>query len=128
VPEFLSDEWLAALDSSARAAPPVPGAAPFVLEQIVTDTNGRRLVAYQVVFDDTGMRVDSGSTAPADVVFVTDIATAAAIARGTTNAQRALAAGRFQVRGNTETLVARAGALRALDGVFAAVRAETTYR
>jgi hypothetical protein len=127
VPEFLSDEWLAALDRSARAVAPLPGVAPFVLEQVVTDA-GRASVTYQLVFDESGFRVRSGSAAPADVVFVTDRATAAAIARGDTNAQRALAAGRFRVRGNTELLVARAAAFQALEDVFAAVRTETTYR
>ena len=69
-----------------------------------------------------------GDAEAPDVSFATDRETAAGIARGETNAQRALAAGRLRVHGNIETLVARAAAFVALEDVFAAVRAGTTYR
>jgi hypothetical protein len=127
VPEFLSDAWLEALDASARAMGPSPGVAPFVLEQVVTGT-GRDDVRYQLVFAADGLRVRPGRPEAPDVSFATDHDTAAGIARGETNAQRALAAGRLHVRGNIETLMTRANALTALEDVFAAVRAGTTYR
>jgi SCP-2 sterol transfer family len=128
VPEFLSDQWLAALDASARSAPPLPDIAPFVLEQVVTGVAGRGQVRYQIVFHDSGMRVRAGADEPADVCFATDVDTAAGIARGETNAQRALAAGHFRVGGSVDALVKRAAALTALEDVFAAVRETTTYR
>jgi SCP-2 sterol transfer family len=129
VPEFLSDEWLAALDASAREMGPLPAVAPFVLEQVVTST-GRDGgdIRYQLVFTAEGLRVRPGDAEAPDVTFATDRETAAGIARGETNAQRALAAGRLRVHGNIETLVARAAALVVLEDVFAAVRAGTTYR
>ena len=127
MPEFLSDEWLAALDASAREMGAFPAVAPFVLEQVVTDT-WHEDVRYQLVFTADGLRVRPGDAEAPDVSFATDRETAAGIARGETNAQRALAAGRLRVRGNIETLVARAAALVALEDVFAAVRAGTTYR
>ena len=66
MPEFLSDEWLAALDASARAMGPFPAVAPFVLEQVVTDT-GRDgdEVRYRVVLvalDDVFAAVRAGTT------------------------------------------------------------------
>jgi SCP-2 sterol transfer family len=128
VPEFLSDEWLAALDDSARSAPLLPDIAPFVLEQVITGVAGRGEVRYQLVFRDLGMRVQAGADEPADVWFATDVETAAGIARGETNAQRALAAGRFRVGGSINALVKRAAALSALEDVLGAVRATTTYQ
>ena len=84
--------------------------------------------AYHLVFTIEGLRVVPGAAQDADVSLATDLDTAARLARGETNAQQALAAGRFRVRGNIDTLTRRAAGLRALDDVFAAVRAETTYR
>jgi SCP-2 sterol transfer family protein len=136
VAEFLSDAWLAALDDAARAAGPLPalaavadgdGDTPFVLEQVVRDGDNAE-IRYQVEFAATGLRVRADDQGEPDVTFATDRATAAALSRGETNAQRALAAGHFQVSGDIEGLVARSDALVALDDVFAAVRAETTYR
>ena len=139
MPEFLSDAWLAALDDAARAAGPLPalaaiGDTPFVLEQVVREDAdaegdaGSAAVRYQVEFTAAGLRVRAGDLRQPDVSFATDRATAAALARGETNAQRALAAGHFRISGDLEGLVARSDALVALDDVFAAVRAETTYR
>src|SRR5262245_34229251 len=136
VPEFLSDAWLTALDDAARAAGPLPalagigdgdGDAPFVLQQVVRDGDDAE-VRYRVEFAASGLRVRADDERAADVTFATDRATAAALSRGETNAQRARAPGHFQVSGDIEGLVARSDALVALDDVFAAVRAETTYR
>ena len=103
--EFLSDAWLAALDESARALDVPSGVAPFVVEQVVTDVRGRGEVRYQVVFAAEGVRIRRETDELADVSFATDAETAAGIARGETNAQHALAAGRFRVAGNVGTLV-----------------------
>jgi hypothetical protein len=128
VPEFLSDAWLDALDAAARAAPLVPGVAPFVIEQVVHDTGSGTAHAYHLVFGDRGLRILAGRAERADVSFATDRETAERLARGETNAQQALAAGRFRVSGNIESLTRRAAGLRTLDDVFASVRAGTTYR
>jgi hypothetical protein len=128
VPEFLSDEWLAALDASARSVAPLPEIAPFVVEQVVTDVEGRGVVRYQLAFDDSGVHVRPGTTEQPDVTLATDAKTAADIARGATNAQRALSTGRFRVRGSIEALTKRSAAFGALEDVFASVRDSTTYR
>jgi hypothetical protein len=134
VPEFLSDAWLAALDDAARAVGPLPtlagvgdGDTPFVVEQVVRDGDDGDL-RYQMEFSGSGLRIRADDRRQPDVTFATDRATAAALSRGDTNAQHALAAGHFQVSGDIEGLVARSDALVALDDVFAAVRADTTYR
>ncbi|MGH8977087.1 MAG: SCP2 sterol-binding domain-containing protein [Acidimicrobiia bacterium] len=126
--EFLSDAWLEALDAAVRAARPVPDVAPFVIEQVVHDSAAGTERAYHLVFGDRDIRVVAGPASSADVTFSTDRETAECLARGETNAQQALAAGRFRVHGNIERLTRRAAGLRALDDAFAAVRAETTYR
>ena len=82
-------------------------------------------VAYHFILDDDGARVDGGSVANADLVIVTDFPTAVAIHTGETNAQRALATKRLSLKGDIGLLVRRADALKALDDVFAAVRAKT---
>ena len=82
---------------------------------------------YHLVFSAEGLRVVPGTAPEADVSFATDLDTATWLARGETNAQQALAAGRFRVRGNIDALTQRVAGLRALEDVFAAVRADTTY-
>jgi hypothetical protein len=127
VPEFLSDAWLVALDEAARRAPPLPDVAPFIIEQVVTGAGGLA-GSYHLVFTATGIRVVAGAAPDADVTFATDLDTATQLARGDTNAQQALAAGRFRIHGNLDSLTRRAAGLRALSDIFAAVRADTTYR
>ncbi|MET1001024.1 MAG: SCP2 sterol-binding domain-containing protein [Acidimicrobiia bacterium] len=128
MPEFLSDAWIAALDAAAATAAPPPGIAPFVLEQVVTGVTDRGDVRYHLVFTDTGVRACPGPAEQADVSFTTEYATAVELARGETNAQQALAAGRFRIGGDVDALVRRAGSLATLDDAFAAIRATTTYR
>ena len=76
-----------------------------MLEQVVTDVPDRGEVRYRVTFSADGVRVRADGADTPDVTFATDHATAAAISRGETNAQRALAAGRFRVRGNIEAFM-----------------------
>ena len=127
MPEFLSDAWLVALDEAARRAPPAPDVEPFVIQQVVDGAAGTT-ATYHLVFSATGIRVAAGAAPDADVTFATDLDTATQLARGDTNAQQALAAGRFRIHGNLDSLTRRAAGLRALSDIFAAVRADTTYR
>jgi hypothetical protein len=125
---FLSPEWLRALDDAARSAGIAPAEGePLVVEQRVRDVPGRGRVTYHLVVDATGARVADGPAPDPTVVVETDHATAAALARGTLNAQGALAAGRWRLRGTTGRLAARAALLQAIGDVFAAVRADTTF-
>lgn len=129
VPEFLSDEWLDAFDDALRADPSVAGrfaASPIAIAQEVTsDGSGPR--SYVVVLDGDGGRLLRDGTATGDVTFVCDRATAAALARGELNAQRALTSGRLKLRGDVDRLGSAAGALTALGDVLAELRANTTF-
>lgn len=129
VAEFLSAGWIAALDAAARRSAALAACAGderFVLEQRVVPPTGDQVV-HHLVFAADGVRVRPGAASHPDVVLTTDLETAVAIARGGTNAQRALALGRLQVRGDLDVLTSRSSALAAIDDVFASVRAETTY-
>lgn len=127
--EFLSAEWIAALDAAARASTALTDCArsgPFVLEQRVELPSGAEAV-HHLVFAPDGARVRPGPASRPDVVLVTDLPTAMALARGEANAQHALASGRLRVRGALDALTSRSDALREVDDVFASVRTETTF-
>jgi hypothetical protein len=129
VPEFLSDEWISSLARAVRDAD-ASTLSPLTLEQVVRGVPGRGEVRYRLVAADGQLDVataGAGENEP-DVSVTTDYATAVALARGDENAQQALAAGRLRLGGNLVLLAARADALVALDDLFAALRAETTYR
>jgi len=128
VPEFLSREWVAALDDAARTSAAFTDVAEerFVLEQRVTFADGTEVRHHLVVSPD-GARAIAGPAPDADIVLMVDYVTARDLARGATNAQRALAAGRLRVGGRIETLAHHGDALLALDDVFAAVRTTTTF-
>src|SRR5438093_367842 len=93
VAEFLSDEWIAALDAAARATQVDAGDADsLAVEPVVRGVPGRGDVRYRVTCD-TGVRAVTRSPdgESADVRIETDYATAVALARGQLNAQTALA-------------------------------------
>jgi hypothetical protein len=129
VPEFLSAEWIAALDDAARDARGLAvsdGDPPFVVEHRVRDAGGDR-ATHHIVFTGGGARVAPGAGTEPDVVMTIDLATARSLALGTTNAQRALAVGHLRVDGDMDALAAHADLLLAVDDVFAAVRSATTF-
>jgi putative sterol carrier protein len=129
VAEFLSTEWVAALDEAARGSEVLAACATgdhLVLEQRVRLPAGGEAV-HHLRFDADGARVLPGAAVDPDVVFSTDLETAVGIARGAATAQQALAAGRLQVRGSLGVLTGRNEALAAVDDVFASVRAETSF-
>jgi hypothetical protein len=130
VAEFLSDDWLRALDAALRASSALDALAPVVIEQVVNTVPGRGAVRYRVRIDETGARVDrlvGAAAAPADLRITTDYATAVAIANGSQNAQHALASGRLRLGGDVDVLVRRSEVLTTLADVTANVRSATTY-
>jgi len=129
VPEFLSDEWLDAFDRALRADPTVGArfaASPIAIAQEVTTGAGVRR-GYVVVLDGDGGRLARDGTVTGDVTFVCNRATAAALARGELNAQRALTSGRLKLRGDVDRLGAAADALAALGDLLAELRATTRF-
>ena len=127
--EFLSPEWVAELDGAARRSPALAGPAgdePLTVEQRVRGGPPGD-VRYHVVLADGGVRFVYGPAPEPDVLLVIDYAFAAEMHRGRGSAQDALAAGALKVRGDLDRLLARSEALLAIDDVFAAVRASTTF-
>ena len=122
--QFLSPEWIAALDEAAREAT-VPAGVRLTIQQVVTDDGGE--VRYHLVLDDGQLRVHPGEAAAADVTLVQTREVAAALSRGELNAQQALEAGRLKLRGDIGHLAREGRALSAMEDVFAAVRAVTAY-
>jgi hypothetical protein len=121
---FLSDAWIDALDLALRKAP-LRATGSLIVEQVVHDVPERGTVRYQVALDDAGARIEHD--ARADVRITTDFATAKAIARGTTNAQTALAAGRLRIGGRMEVLTQQAEALASFADVAAQLRSDTAF-
>ena len=124
--EFLTGEWVAALDAAARGSGALRVAAgdPLVVELVVRDPDGiERRHHLRVGADSAAAGV--GGAADVDVVVIVDRETAAALAAGTLNGQRALIEGRLKLRGDVNRLAAHREALVALGDVFAAVRAAT---
>lgn len=120
--EFLSDEWITALDTAARAVR-VADDLELVIQQVVPDGAASGEVAYRVEATRGAVRVRPGRAAAPDVTFTQDRATAEAIHRGTLSAQAAFIDGRLRLGGDLRSVIDRAGALVALDDVFAATRA-----
>ena len=127
--DFLSAEWIDALDAAARAAtlPETVAAVSLTVEQVVRDSPDGE-TRYHLRIVDGGARVQSGPAEAPDLRLFADYDVAARIQRGEVNAQEALAAGRLKVQGRFAHLLRVDDALRALEDVFAPVRAATTYR
>jgi hypothetical protein len=123
--EFLSDEWIAALDAAARAAPDLAVDDALVVEQVVQIT-AERAVRYRVQFGPDGAAVARTGDTAADVVLVTDRATAWALHQGERRAQDAFARGELKVRGRPELLSGRSDLFGRLQRAWSAVRDTTT--
>jgi putative sterol carrier protein len=129
VPDFLSAEWIEALDAAARAAtlPDAAGDVSITIEQVVRDAPDGE-ARYHLRIEEGVARVVPGPAAAPDLRLFADYEVAAGIQRGELNAQNALTVGRLKVQGRFARLLEVDDALRALEDVFAPVRAATTYR
>jgi hypothetical protein len=122
VAEFLTPEWIAALDALARAAADLADAAeaPLVVEQQVVTAAGT--VTYHLVLGPGPARVVAGPAASPDLTMVTTEDAARRIHAGTANAQTCLSDGTLRLRGNPEVLARRAAVLSRVGDLFAGVR------
>ncbi len=128
---FLSDEWIAALDVAGSghdtgADPPIGEDPVLTIEQRIHDATADDIV-YAVLVFDREVRVRKGPAATADVTFVVDRSTAAAIAQGQVSAQAAFMSGDLQLVGETAALLRSQAALTELADRFAAVRTQTRW-
>jgi hypothetical protein len=124
---FLSPEWLRAFDTALRSDRELGArflGSPIAIAQEIADSDLR----YVIVLDGDGGRVETARRdLPVDVTFVCDRATAAALAQGTLNAQRALTSGRLKLRGEVDRLGAAGAALAGLGDLLAGLRADTEF-
>ena len=124
---FLSDEWLQAFDAALRSDRELGArfvGSPIAIAQEVDDG----AVRYVVVLDGDGGRIETQNHEyPVDVTFACDRGTAAELARGTLNAQRALTSGRLKLRGEVDRLGAAGSALAGLGDLLADLRADTEF-
>ena len=102
-------------------------AVSLTVEQVVRDSPDGE-TRYHLRIVDGGARVQPGPAEAADLRLFADYDVAARRQRGEVNTQEALAAGRLKVQGRFAHLLRVDDALRALEDVFAPVRAATTYR
>jgi predicted lipid carrier protein YhbT len=118
---FLTDEWLDELGGVARRATVDP-ALRLRVQQVVPDGPEGHEVAYVVEVAGGTVAVHTGRH-DADITFTQDLATAQAIHRGELSAQAAFMEGRLRLGGDLRAVIDRAGALAAIDDVFAGARA-----
>lgn len=124
MPEFLSPEWVRALDDAVRANPRVTAAtagAQLTIEQVVTNASDDADVVWHVEVKDGTVRFRTGPATDPTVRFTTDRATAWAVTSGTTTTQAAFMAGDLRVGGDTRALVDHHDLLAGLGEVFDAV-------
>jgi SCP-2 sterol transfer family len=129
---FLSAEWLQAFDAVLRADQGLGArfaASPIAIaEEVAMGPGAEGVVRYVVVLDGAGGRIEAdGRATRADVTFVCDRATAAGLAQGTVNAQRALTSGRLKLRGEVDRLAAASSALAGLADLLTGLRANTEF-
>jgi hypothetical protein len=124
VPEFLNDEWFAALAAALREVPHGID-PPLVIAQHIVD--GDDVLAYAIAIGPDHLELRRGSAVSADVVLRQDRATATAIARGELAARTALAEGRLEVHGDSARLVDAVDILTDIAAATDSLRAITSF-
>ncbi len=130
--EFLSASWIRELAAAAADLGALDSLdAEFVVDQVVHRAVGSTVQYRLRMFaGHGGAEVITGADPTgraADLVLVTDEATAWGLHCGRLRAQDALALGALKIRGTPERVARAADALAALSAVFEPVRARTTF-
>lgn len=129
--QFLSDEWLAALDDAARRRVPPDddglAAVTMTVEQVVTDGPSWRLRVDQ---GSLSVEVLASGSPPAEdgtVRLISDRQTAADIAAGRRAALDAFITGDLVIGGDVRSLIEHGTALEAVGDLFAELRDQTEF-
>lgn len=127
MPDFLSADWIDALDAVAQEATLPEASVALTVEQVVRDTPDGE-ARYYLRLEGRHARVHRGPAEAPDLRLFTDYDVAIRLQRGEITAQEALAAGRLKVQGQFHRLREASDSLAALEDLFAPVRAATRYR
>jgi SCP-2 sterol transfer family len=129
VPEFLSPEWIDALDATAQTVtlPDSEADVALTVEQVVRDAPGGE-VRYHLRLEAGRVRVRHGRAEAPDIRLFAGYDIAARLQRGEISAQQALAAGDLKVQGVMQRVLPAGDALQTLEDLFAPVRAATSFR
>ena len=123
MPEYLSPAWITEADALLRASEILSTQSKgiwLVLEQRVSD--GDTETVWQVQFADGVVSMTAGSADAADVVFVSDVATAEGIRTGSLSAQAAFIAGDLRVEGSINALLEHGELFASLEDVLGPLR------
>ncbi len=100
--EFLSDEWIAALDARLSAG---DGSSPETLTIQYDITTASELRTYHLVLGPDQDRAIAGPADAPDVTFAMDDETAAAISSGELSTEEAFITGKLDIDGDTGRLL-----------------------
>jgi putative sterol carrier protein len=108
VANFLTDEWLKALEtalSGHEGFTSASGGIDLTLSFDVTDPPEDRLLAYTLALDNGSVSVESGGSDTADATISSTYETAVAISKGELNTQMAFMTGKIKITGNMGKLL-----------------------
>gem|GEM_PF-892394 len=123
---YLSEEWIAAADAALRQAAASAPAARIVVDQVIEGAASYRVIIEQNAASITLLDAAADHGA-ADAVFRQQAATAAAVAKGTTDAHQAFLLGHIRFEGAIDVLIERREAFEWLETALAPVLAETVF-
>ncbi len=132
---YLSEEWLAAADAAMQANASSAPDEPLVIDQHVAGAISYRVkivrddCSIATISDEGSATVDSDAvdSETVDATFRQDLATAAAVAQGTTDAHQAFLLGHITFVGNVDVLIDRRDSFTWLERALAPLLADTTF-
>ena len=123
MPAYLSPAWFSEADALLRSSETMSTQSQgvqLVLEQRVGNSDSP--IVWHVRFADGVVSMTEGPADSADVVFVSDTATAEGIRDGSLSAQAAFIAGDLRVEGSINALLEHAEMFAALEDVLGPLR------
>jgi len=126
VMRYLSDAWLDAANDALATSEAPPQGARLIIDQHVSDVG-----SWRVVIDDAPhidrLAGEDPERSRADAAFRQSLATAHAIAVGSTDAHQAFLLGEIRFEGDINAVIQQRDALRWLQLALAPVMAQTTW-
>lgn len=123
--QFLSDEWIEAMNVAGTGNVPTGDPAVVIEQTVKGGPDGPR--TFHVSIGDESVGFVDGPAPEATVTFTQNYDTAGAIARGEQSAQAAFMTGDLKITGAVRVLLDHQDLFEDTDDVFAGVRADTEY-